>query len=195
LDLYPRKKADRDILEPRGSGVLAGFADVLMELDRPRGSVAGDRRRWLRAAGRFNAAPRELLIELNADGCDYTVINAAADEFQNGWPMLKLVLSDANRRLPRAEIVADWPEDALRPHATSIWRWLDRAVAAGWVRCSGSGRRTDPYRYWLPEREPYFMPELPPLEPLDSPEREERLAEDLEFAKKLVGKNKEPRTK
>jgi hypothetical protein len=184
---HPRKKSPGDILEPRGSGALLGFSDVLVELDRPRGSAANDRRRWLRAASRYTAAPSELLIELNAEGSDYLVVDAAADEFLGGWPKLQLILSDARRRLSRADILADWPEDALNPHPTSVWRWLERAAAEGWIRCSGTGRRSDPLRYWLPERERYFLRELPPLEPLGSLEYEQSFAADLEYAKRLVG--------
>jgi hypothetical protein len=117
---------------------------------------------------------------------DYSVVDSAADEFLSGWPKLKLIFSDARQRLSRADILADWPEDALKPHPTSVWRWLERAAAEGWIRCSGTGRRSDPLRYWMPEREPYFLPELPPLEPLDSLEYEQSFAADLAFAKAVV---------
>jgi hypothetical protein len=33
-----------------------------------------------------------------------------------------------------------------------LWRWLDRAVQRSLVSCEGSGRKSDPFRYWLPER-------------------------------------------
>jgi hypothetical protein len=67
---------------------------------------------------------------------------------------------------------ADWSaflDDAERPDKVTLSRWLERAVDQGLVRKDGRGRRSHPFRYWLPEREEHWrqdpvasllMPEL-----------------------------------
>jgi hypothetical protein len=52
----------------------------------------------------------------------------------------------------RQEILDRWPGDDDRPDATTLWRWLSQAVAAGIVRQEGAGLPRDPFRYWLPAR-------------------------------------------
>jgi len=149
---HPRKEDNL----PRGSGALPGFADVLIELSGVLAAPATDRRRWLRSAGRYAETPASVLIELTADGRDYTVLAApdsAADAFASGWPVLRGVLADARERLTRREILEDWPDDHAAPGRTQLADWLERAVGAGQVARRGSGRRRDPYRYWLPERD------------------------------------------
>jgi hypothetical protein len=34
-----------------------------------------------------------------------------------------------------------------------LWKWLEHAVATQMLAREGTGRKTDPFRYWLPERE------------------------------------------
>ena len=41
-----------------------------------------------------------------------------------------------------------------------MWRWLEQAVRRGLVRQEGSGKRTDPFRYWLPGREEMMRPDV-----------------------------------
>jgi hypothetical protein len=171
LLLHHPRKADG---EPRGSGALPGFADILIELGGPPPGAPDDRRRRLRAASRFRETPAERRIELSADGTDYAVTaDGEVESFAEGWAVLRLVLEDARRKLTRREVRAQWPEDYAAPSLTVLWRWLERAVAAGLAARSGSGRRRDPFRYWLPGREAELyddlagLEELPPLEPLE----------------------------
>jgi hypothetical protein len=169
---HPRKGGPADELSPRGCGVLPGFVDVLAELDRVPGSAAGDRRRRLRAVSRYAATPAERRIELNADATDYTTAgDIEAEDFPAGWPVLRMVLEDASAKLTRQAVLNEWPPDHPRPSPATLWQWLDRAVATGEVLRSGAGRRYDPYRYWLPGRERLFLPDLPPLPPLEWPGR------------------------
>ena len=35
----------------------------------------------------------------------------------------------------------------------SLWRWLERAIKQGLVKQDGTGRRHNPFRYWLPGQE------------------------------------------
>ena len=168
LLLHHPRKASGAALEPRGSGALPSSADVLAELDGPRPGFAGDRRRLLRAVSRFDETPAERLIELSADGTDYTVVtDAGSEEFIGGWGVLRIVLEDASRKLTRLEVLSEWPQDHLKPSAPALWNWLERAVGAGLVAREGAGRRNAPFRYWLPEKqEELAATELPPLDPL-----------------------------
>jgi hypothetical protein len=80
------------------------------------------------------------------------------------------VLEDAERKLCRRDILNEWPADQPKPDDGTLWRWLDQALAAGTVRREGTGRKNDPYRYWLPGQEelwaldPFRLAELPELE-------------------------------
>src|SRR5205814_5918921 len=65
---HPRKEDG----EPRGSGALGGFADVLLEMTGPR--TSGDRQRRLRAGSRVPQTPADHLLELSADGTDYAAV-------------------------------------------------------------------------------------------------------------------------
>jgi hypothetical protein len=181
---HPRKGEWRPGHMARGSGALGGYVDVLVEMDWiTRGDLA-DRRRRLQAFSRHDETPRQLVIELNADGTDYLVHEVVeASEFTRHWDRLRLVLEDAAAKLTRREVLAQWPEDLGRPSEVSVWRWLETAVAAGLVCREGTGGRTSPFRYWLPDREapgqldPLRPPELPDRQVLEEakPPRTERL--------------------
>jgi hypothetical protein len=157
--------------EPRGSGALPGFADILMEMTRPIPGEADSRRRSLLAASRFAETPAERRIELSADGTTYTlVVGADVESFAGGWPVLRMVLEDARFKLTRREVKSQWPEDHASPGLTVLWEWLEAAVEAGLAVRSGTGRRKDPFRYCLPGREDelqddlFELADLPPLE-------------------------------
>ena len=114
-----------------------------------------DRRRRILAFSRHHETPRQLVIELNEAEDDYIVHgDFAADEFTQNWERLRLVLQDARGKATRQQLLDDWPEDFPCPHGSTLLRWLQRAVAAGLVCQEGSGRRSDPLRYWLPRQQP-----------------------------------------
>ncbi|HEX5272942.1 MAG TPA: hypothetical protein VFW33_20735 [Gemmataceae bacterium] len=113
-----------------------------------------DRRRVLRGFSRYDETPRELVIELNAEGTDYAARgDARQDEFQANWSRLEAAVTRADGKLTRREIAARWPEEAEPPAKTSLRRWLGEAVRLGLVRCEGAGSRESPLRYWLPQTE------------------------------------------
>ena len=154
----------------RGSGALAGSADILVEMDGLSGPADDDRRRKLAGFSRYSATPRRLVIELTADGTDYAALgDYTAAEFEDGWQVLFWVLEDADRKLTRARILERWPADYKAPDPATVWRWLDRAVKDGRVKVDGTGRTNSPFRYWLAANEarwaqPYRLPDLPPLD-------------------------------
>jgi hypothetical protein len=112
------------------------------------------------AFSRHDDTPRHLLIELNAGGTDYVVVQSGVEAaLGDSWPALMHALEEAHSKLTRQEILDNWSPDYSKPDATTLWRWLSRAVAQGIVCQEGTGRPRDPFRYWLPQREPLLRPE------------------------------------
>jgi hypothetical protein len=151
---HPRKGAPAPGQAARGSGALPGYVDIVVEMDLLSRADLEDRRRLLRAWSRHEHTPRELVIELSADGTDYECLgDYKAEEFRQSWGQLRGVLEEAPRKLTRAEVLEAWPREGPRPGAASLWRWLEQGVEAGLVCRDGDGRRNHPYRYWLAGQE------------------------------------------
>jgi hypothetical protein len=154
LQHHPRKGAEADGQSARGSGALASHADVLLEMTWYTQAADDDRRRVLQGWSRYDETPRQVVLELNAEGTDYVSHgDFAQDTYVQGWGVLRRVLEDAPHKLTRQEVLEWWPLEAGRPSVASVYRWLEQAVEAGLVRQEGSGRRGDPYLCWLPEME------------------------------------------
>jgi hypothetical protein len=137
----------------RGSGALLGHVDVSLEMRQPGGDPL-TRRRRLFAYSRHGITPRLLTLELDESGTIYTLVPETADDlFEANWEPIRLVLAEAPQQLTRQDILAEWPPGFDPPNASTVWRWLDKSVARGLVQCAGSGRKNDPLRYWLAERE------------------------------------------
>jgi hypothetical protein len=97
---------------------------------------------------------------LSADGTDYAVLQSGLEAaLGDTWPAVLYVLSEAQSKRTRQEILDNWPADYQKPDSTTLWRRLSRAVAGGIVRQEGTGRPRDPFRYWLPAREDFMRPE------------------------------------
>jgi hypothetical protein len=157
---HPRKGRTLAGQAARGSGALPAFVDILIEMDYYTHPDDIDRRRRLVAYSRHDDTPRHLLIELLPDGTDYLLLQRGAEAaFGDSWQGVLAVLNDAHAKLTRPEILERWPDHYDRPDATTLWRWLTRAVAQGVVRQQGTGRSRDPFRYWLPAREELIRPD------------------------------------
>lgn len=151
---HPRKGTSAGGQAARGSGALAGFVDVLLEMNWYGRGMEEDRRRRVTAYSRFAETPRELVLELAADGTDYRSLgDFGSEEFERNWTVLELVLTDARRKLTRRELLAQWPRDEAAPSEATLRRWLERGEALGRVRREGAGSRREPLRYWLAGRE------------------------------------------
>jgi hypothetical protein len=137
----------------RGSSVMLGHADIAMEMRHPGGDPLTRRRRFF-SLSRHTATPRSLSLELNAEGSDYVPVpDAQHEEFQAHWAALCMVLEDAAHKLTRQEILDQWPADFEKPTRHTLWRWLSRALEGKLIASEGTGRKRDPFRYWLPQRE------------------------------------------
>jgi hypothetical protein len=153
---HPSKDAPALGQAARGSGALLGHVDVALEMRHPGGDPL-TRRRRLVALSRYAQTPRQLLLELNPQATDYLVVpDDHEDGFLANWEVLRLIFEDAPQKLTRGDIRAEWPADYDKPSATTLRKWLERAVPLGLVACEGTGRKDDPFRYWFPEREAYW---------------------------------------
>ncbi len=63
-----RKSGGGEYTASRGSGALSAFPDILIELTRFESGNTRDHKRFLRAKGRYDETPEELLIELTEAG-------------------------------------------------------------------------------------------------------------------------------
>jgi hypothetical protein len=160
LPHHPRKGKTVAGQAARGSGALPGFVDIIIEMGYYAQPDDLDRRRRLVAFSRHDHTPRHLLIELQADGTDYVVLQSGLEAaLGDNWPAVVHALTEAHSKLTRQEILDHWSPDYAKPDATTLWRWLSRAVAHGVLRQEGTGRPRDPFRYWLPEREELMRPD------------------------------------
>jgi hypothetical protein len=50
-------------------------------------------------------------------------------------------------------VLEEWPEDFEKPSRTALCNYLDHAVKNSLLACEGTGRKSDPFRYWFPKCE------------------------------------------
>lgn len=147
---HPKKGQTAAGQAARGSGALGGFADILLEMHWYGRGQEGDRRRRVLAYSRFAETPKQQVIELIPEGTDYRARgDFREEEFTQSWDVLRAVLEDAGRQMTRRELRANWPQDHTAPTEVTLGRWLERGVELGLVQQAGSGRKGDPFRYWL----------------------------------------------
>jgi hypothetical protein len=152
----------------RGSGALSGYADILLEMNWYQRASDDDRRRRLQAYSRYEETPRQLVIELTADGKDYLALGTfEEEEFAGQWLTIRAILEQAPRKLTRRDIRKRWPPGKV-PDDTTVYRWLERAEGLGLVCKDGTGLRNSPFRYWLRDREEHWRKD--PLAFLHMPE-------------------------
>jgi AAA domain len=171
INHHPKKGEPPPGHAARGSGALSGYVDVIIEMTWYGRATDDERRRKLAAFSRLPETTRRLVIGLTDDGNDYVSHgDFAIDDFDEGWQVVSGVLEDADGKQTRREILDHWPQDFPKPAATTLWRWLDRALASGWVLKEGTGRNKSPFRYWLDGMEevwrssPFYLEPLPPLD-------------------------------
>jgi hypothetical protein len=150
---HPGKGESRVGYAPRGSGALVGHVDIAIEMRHPGGNPLTRRRRFF-ALSRHADTPRRLFLELNPEAADYLPVTDHADDgFEVNWEHLHMVLADAPQKLTRRDILDEWPPDFDKPSAGTLAKWLNRAVERSLIAREGTGRKSDPFRFWLPARE------------------------------------------
>lgn len=182
---HPRKGDPALGQAARGSGAFGGFPEICLEMRHPGGD-SDTRRRLVHGLSRFRETPRCLTIELNEAGTDYTVCTATTDDgFAANWDVILMVLEDAHGPLTRRELLEQWPDDFPKPAEPTLWRWLSHAVAVGMAKSEGTGRKSDPFRYWLPIMEDKWR-----SDPMHMIYQSEREAQRMMAAMGMPGKSR-----
>jgi hypothetical protein len=123
---------------------LAAFADIVIEMEKPRGAVE-TRCRAIRGVGRYPGTLQGVTAELNADGTDY-VLGGERPASQPPLPdTLRTLLSESPTSLTGRELLARWPSEA--PRQDTLLRALARGVELGLFERTGAGTKTEPFRY------------------------------------------------
>ena len=153
---HPNKKGNADQGQAsRGSGALTGWVDTIVELRRFSTNDNRDRRRVLKAYGRFDETPDEVVVELTDDG--YTCVGTAGDAKQSDRFEVIAEILDSDWRT-REDIRDRWPVGTIpKPGTSTIRTDLNAGFEAGEWERQGEGRKGDPFVYRFVSRK------LPPL--------------------------------
>lgn len=145
---HPRKGDATEGQAARGSGALAGFVDIIVEMRRHEPENRQDRRRVLAAYSRFDETPAEAVIELTDHG--YKVIGDRA-EVRHGDRMVILdgLLPTGAPGLTVEEVRTAWTAEP-KPGKRTIDGDLAEGCRAGRWQRTGAGKRGDPFRFRLP---------------------------------------------
>ena len=142
---HPRKLHSNGGCDSRGSGAMTAFVDCLMEMHWFAPAGEPDRRRRLMAWSRRDTTPRQLLIEMTADGTDYVTANPAEPEGLLIGIIVQLL--EAQPNLCASEILDRWPAGQPRPRPAALYAVLSRAIQDDLLVRTGTGNRYDPYRF------------------------------------------------
>ncbi|QDU23506.1 AAA family ATPase [Urbifossiella limnaea] len=160
---HPRRKAAAEGSLARGGGALLGYVDTILEL-HVVGRGGGGNRRRLTSRSRRPGAVGELVYEWVPGTPEFRAVPTDEDAvFRENWEQVRAHLADRPAPATCPELLGDWPSEAA-PAPTVLYRWLRRAVSAGLVVRTGSGTKTQPFRFALPRaRQKGELPPLPPL--------------------------------
>jgi len=123
---------------------LAAFADIVLEMDIPRG-LGLTRRRTFTGVGRYPGRLQTATAELNPEGTDYVLLPDRPPPHAPLLVTLQTLLSENPAPLTRQELLARWPREA--PREDTLWRTLARGCEQGLFVRSGTGTKTDAFRY------------------------------------------------
>jgi hypothetical protein len=158
---HPRKGKTEAGSLARGGGALSGSADTLLELHHVGRGRTGTRRRLLVRSRRAGAADG-LVYDWTPGTADFRAVpDDPESRFREDWDAVRGLLAGRPAPATHKELLADWPADDPAPPAAVLYDRLRRAAAAGLAERTGSGTKTDPFRFALPGRGRRSL--LPPL--------------------------------
>jgi hypothetical protein len=151
---HPRKSDGGQATAGRGSGAIAGFVDIIIEMRRYDPEQQQDTRRVLSVYSRYE--PFEVVIRWHGDGQYETLGSPTAYAAEAQRERLLEALAEGSAT------TGELAEAVELPHATASKR-LSELEAAGLVVRTGSGKRGDPYRWSLasgddPDGDDFFSP-------------------------------------
>jgi len=138
---HPRKSDGLQATAGRGSGAIAGFADIIVEMRRYVPDDLQDTRRLLTVYSRYE--PFEVVIRWHGDGEYETLGSPVAYSAEAQREQLVAALTELG-----TATTGDLVKAVGLPHGT-VSKRLGELAAAGLVTRTGSGKRGDPYRWSL----------------------------------------------
>lgn len=140
VPLHQRKGGGEDGEGVRGSGAIAGTADIVLELER----VQKPRERVLLALSRYPSTPGSLLIERDSTTGAWAAIGEGerADARSISDRQSILAALDDGTELTRAEL-----EEATGAPERQWHAQLEALMSDGKVQRTGAGKKGDPYRF------------------------------------------------
>ena len=166
---HPRKKTSEEGSSARGSGGLLAAVDIIIELAGYGQLRSDEHRRKLFAMSRYPETPRRLVYDWDPATGRFTGLgDPLGIRFNENWVHLQSILAKRKKSSTHQELLMDWPPDQERPSAAMLYAWLNRAFDEKRLRRQGNGRKDDPYRYRLENKDDEYRDrgELPPLRDL-----------------------------
>lgn len=137
----------------RGSTALTAAADILLELRRLNPKDTSDRRRLLSGYGRFDEIPEQVVVALAPDGSGYL---AEGDRVEVAGRELRALISETLPASPpgcTADELHVKMAPNTRPRRGDVMKALQAGANSGaWSR-AGTGKKGDPFRFWMGERD------------------------------------------
>ncbi len=177
---HPRKSDGLQATAGRGSGAICGLADIVVEMRRYVPDDLQDTRRVLTVYSRYE--PFEVVIRWNGGGQYEALGSPAAYSIEAQRQRLLAALAE----LGNGVTTADLAKAADLPYATTSKR-LDELAAAGRVTRTGTGKKGDPYRWFLvggddPDGDGFFSSRYTPI-------REEKKTDEKRHTRLPEAKN------
>jgi hypothetical protein len=145
VSLRHARKSGGDVSDAgRGSGAITGSADIIIVLQRPEGNHPANMRE-LKAVSRFPDETPECLVIAFENDTFKLLGDAAAVEHDQA----ELGVVDQLPTTPEAAINIDEIMTRTKTSRGTVQRVLNELMAAGKVERLGTGKRGDPYRYFL----------------------------------------------
>lgn len=142
VPLHQRKGGGEDGEGIRGSGVIAGTADIVLELERVS---ASPRQRALLALSRYPSTPGSLVIEREpATGAWACIAEGERGDARSISDRQAIVAALGTGTLTRDELEAATGAPERQWHGQ-----LEALIGEGKVQRTGAGKKGDPYRFSL----------------------------------------------
>jgi DNA-binding transcriptional ArsR family regulator len=138
---HPRKSDGSQATAGRGSGAIAGFVDIIIEMRRYDPDQLQDTRRVLSVYSRYE--PHEVVIRWNGDGEYETLGTPGAYSAEAQRELLLEALAELG-----TATTGELAKAVELPHSTASKR-LSELETAGRVVRRGAGKRGDPHRWSL----------------------------------------------
>jgi DNA repair protein RadA/Sms len=143
-----RKGGGDEATGSRGSGALAAFVDVLLELRRYDAMSKTDTRRVLSGYGRYTEVPSEVVLDLTPGG--FIAVGTRQETRQRSVAsVLASMLPTKPPGVTADDLLTEWPGDGAKPQRDILLGALKAGHERGDYGREGRGVKGSPHRYWM----------------------------------------------